>query len=728
MSIETEFESTITNVKNAYQGLDNLGATIPQNKTIENIKNCLDEIYNKFPKTAYAEGSNITLSNTLKGKLDFEEDEDGKKKIGYGQTEQNTTKGINMLDLSNFSAETTINGVKFTPVENGGIKINGTATANAILEFAFSLVLNGNYTMATKLDGTFTNNESPQVILRSSNATVIYNSGMQQNAIKINTFNNINSTIDKVRIVAVNGSTYNCIIYPMCLSGIYNADNLPNFEKFTGNSPSPSPSYPQDIEVVRGKNRLNLENCTKLGNATRTNETSNSVELTGVGAWSNGAYIFPNFAMNTNLRISLKLKSSVARTTGITIFGTNTNDTSGLTSINEDTSSLTANIEKEYSVIFNSGNYKYICMRIWTNYSTTTLDRAILEATEIMLSKGSQATSYLPYNTIEVVERGINLLDKTQVVGNNTATIVTQINTGFRVSAETLGYAGVTTIDVKANTNYFLKFNTNVIVDSGSQKYVRIFAGTTQTTTIATYTFTEGGGTFNTGNNTKINIWFYCSLGGSGTVDYTNVQLEEGSTATTYEPYQTPQTYQLSLGEYEFAKIGNYRDYIWTDRETGKWYIHKELIKLQLTSSLNWSGLFVSQINLYRVDTNDFANIIKYQSSSSQFGLCNRYINSWNDTMVYLSAGHFAVFTDGKIYITTQFTTNNMAVWKDFLDNNDVYVVVPLATPTDTEITDTTFIEQAEEIYNIMSLNGTTIIEIDGNLPMIIKVRALKGE
>ena len=87
MSIETEFQSTIQNVQNAYNGLDNLGATIPQNKTIENIKSCLDEIYDNLPKTSFQTGTEVTLENCLKGKLDFDEDS-GKKVVGIGQTEQ----------------------------------------------------------------------------------------------------------------------------------------------------------------------------------------------------------------------------------------------------------------------------------------------------------------------------------------------------------------------------------------------------------------------------------------------------------------------------------------------------------------------------------------------------------------------------------------------------------------------------------------------------------------
>ena len=43
--------------------------------------------------------------------------------------------------------------------------------------------------------------------------------------------------------------------------------------------------------------------------------------------------------------------------------------------------------------------------------------------------------------------------------------------------------------------------------------------------------------------------------------DLTSIQIEKGSTATTYEPYQE-QTYPLNLGSMELCKIGNYQDLI----------------------------------------------------------------------------------------------------------------------------------------------------------------------
>ena len=66
------------------------------------------------------------------------------------------------------------------------------------------------------------------------------------------------------------------------------------------------------------------------------------------------------------------------------------------------------------------------------------------------------------------------------------------------------------------------------------------------------------------------------------------IQIEAGSTATDYEPYQTPQTYQLSLGEYEFAKIGNYVDTIEYDVENDKVYKNEKIGKNDFNENLGY--------------------------------------------------------------------------------------------------------------------------------------------
>ena len=66
---------------------------------------------------------------------------------------------------------------------------------------------------------------------------------------------------------------------------------------------------------------------------------------------------------------------------------------------------------------------------------------------------------------------------------------------------------------------------------------------------------------------------FYNSSGATtvGTeTEYYNVQIESGSTATAYEPYQG-QTFPVDLGSIELCKIGNYQDYIYKSGGKNLW-------------------------------------------------------------------------------------------------------------------------------------------------------------
>ena len=245
MSIETEFESTITNVKNAYQGLDNLGATIPQNKTIENIKSCLDEIYNNLPKTDYQEGTEVTLSNTLKGKLDYDNGV-----VGIGQSSQESTQGYNLANLNGMN-NTTNNGVTFTiNKENGltkSVKVNGTSVdydsyciGTVYLLPAGTYVVYGN---------GVTNNIITQIVNDTQTAQLGY-SGKDDNTMTLEQDTNI---IIRLRVTV--GATINNVeVKPIIATTSGKA-----FEPYTGGYSSPSPNWEQEIKYVRGKNRFNSE-------------------------------------------------------------------------------------------------------------------------------------------------------------------------------------------------------------------------------------------------------------------------------------------------------------------------------------------------------------------------------------------------------------------------------------------------------------------------------------
>jgi len=207
---------------------------------------------------------------------------------------------------------------------------------------------------------------------------------------------------------------------------------------------------------------------------------------------------------------------------------------------------------------------------------------------------------------------------------------------------------------------------------------------------------------------------------GDSADELTNIQLEEGSTATDYEPYQEPKTYQLSLGDIELCKIDTYRDYLWKNLTNGKWYKHSAIKKLELLGTENWT-YYQAGLVFY---TDDYASFFNGGTGTNLDIYSNYFIGGYfSETNNSIQIGN----TNGRVHVRCDMLTS-LADFKTWLGINKPLLYAKLNTPTDTEITNTTLIEQLENWYNAHSNNGTTIITSNGELPMIIKVRALKGE
>ena len=203
--------------------------------------------------------------------------------------------------------------------------------------------------------------------------------------------------------------------------------------------------------------------------------------------------------------------------------------------------------------------------------------------------------------------------------------------------------------------------------------------------------------------------------------------IEEGSTATTYEPYITPTSHQLSLGDIELCGIGNYKDELIYDVDEDKVYKNKAINKYTFTG--NETG--VIQNSGKRFDITCSANNIPIcinNSTSSEISpiYCNILVAqsgaaTWNGTQgISYNTGN-----NGQILVSINSKTTQTEYLNVLKDNYCYYV---LKEAVKEEITDTTLVNQVKALYNAHSLNGTTIITSNGNLPMIIKVRALKGE
>lgn len=161
----------------------------------------------------------------------------------YGKSEQKQYQGTNLLDLRN-GKNGTGEGVTYTKNEDGSYKRTGTATGvNANVWFA-----GGYYKDAETATVLFTLKAGKYVTRDcvlyhgtdscSGNITI-------NNDLTITGVRNPGQTVEK---------TYNDTIYPRINAGSTDT----GWEPYTGGMPSPSPNYPQEINIIGNNNAINV--------------------------------------------------------------------------------------------------------------------------------------------------------------------------------------------------------------------------------------------------------------------------------------------------------------------------------------------------------------------------------------------------------------------------------------------------------------------------------------
>lgn len=169
----------------------------------------------------------------------------------HGKTEQKTTKGIQLLDLSLMKSGTG-DGLTYTNRGDGSVQVSGTATSQT-----------GNIWFRGKYD---TNIEKLTTLLTLEAGKKYY----IKDCILFEAATNINTQTEVIEVSAeeypegrritgirnprqVVGKTYNEVIYPL----IAESSTAVEWEEYTGEQPSPNPDYPQEIESVENP-KLNI--------------------------------------------------------------------------------------------------------------------------------------------------------------------------------------------------------------------------------------------------------------------------------------------------------------------------------------------------------------------------------------------------------------------------------------------------------------------------------------
>ena len=234
------------------------------------------------------------------------------------------------------------------------------------------------------------------------------------------------------------------------------------------------------------------------------------------------------------------------------------------------------------------------------------------------------------------------------------------------------------------------------------------------------------------------NIFTFWSTASQNTQinDNFTVQVESGSTVTTYEPYvggvpspnpdypQQIQTvtgtqtvsingtdYPISLGSIELCKLGTYQDYIY--KSGSDWKVHKATKTIYL-KDITWLAAPTSVSGKYRMRTSTAPDDIlapadnntKAAIKSSVYGVITA-----GDTYAVRATGISVQATTPHIFIydPNYNTVSSPTAFTQKMATTNATAYYALATATDTTITDTTLISQLEAVRTASLQASNTI-------------------
>ena len=200
-----------------------------------------------------------------------------------------------------------------------------------------------------------------------------------------------------------------------------------------------------------------------------------------------------------------------------------------------------------------------------------------------------------------------------------------------------------------------------------------------------------------------------------------DIQIEANSTMTEYNVYQS-QNYNINLGSIEYAKIESAEDKIYRD-ENGDWYFEEHIGKKVLNGTENW---IYSPVVSNDTITSAFVRGLGGKNLSTY--MCNKF-----PYLTYVSVYTIVEYcgTNGDAMrlgvFKSRLNTPDLQGLKSWLSQNNIKVYFELATPTTTQITDSTLIAQLEALYqNAQSYNETTnVTQTNTKLPFVLNMDVL---
>jgi hypothetical protein len=671
-----------------------LGCTPEKDIEFEIDKRDLPENYNevyvetgiKYHNDIVTEGEEITLKEEKEIPLNLEIS---------GNHKQKTYSGKNILNFG-ASKSGTINGITYSYDENTQIwTVNGTATAKTDVHFGSIIKSKANkvYQLETFHLGGSISSDKCMIYMQDENqnwagwACQLLNVDARQPATKDK---NLSMGLLIFRIES--GITLNNYKFKAQFEQTDNP-TVVEWEPYVGGILSPNPNYPSEIKTVGSNVNLAKE--------------------TQIGYWNNNGV----FDYDSNFASSKQIEVDEGKIYIASLFDKNKKYVGKMVYVLFDKDKNFTRYSGEETITI-ANNEKYVSIRTYANQKKYINDNDYL----IKLEEGSTPTSYSPYGQGSVKVRKCNknlfnayssdLLyylrntDKEKYTINNSNSIKVE---GTGVSWNRLE---ITISNLKPNTKYTITSQiTNItqgwaglLCDYDNNNIFKVSNKEQSNPQI----------TIITDENGKVKIQFYTNY--TSTVQnssaiFNDIELEEGSTATTYETHQE-QSYILPVQQ-EMLE-GDYFDWD-NEEEVHVWE------KLVFKGNENWNvddiynGIAQFSLSVNAVYINDDDTVIRTMSNYFK-GV--GFDSSWLIDNCVTIRKHSRV----RIMISKYTTVEQFKTWlkSKYDEGTPVIVYYKLSTPKRLPFTEEQK-EIAKELSHATTYEGTTHIYSTDSISPVLK-------
>lgn len=599
----------------------------------------------------------------------------------YGNTEQNGTSGAQLLPYPYSQTTITTNGITFTDNGDGSITVKGTATADAY----FNLFANNETALPLNV-GTYI--LSVEGIKNAGYGYGLRNAdGTSKSLPKSEPFTVVDGQKLYTHLVVGSGKKVDETVYPMLNAG---STALP-WEPYTGGQPSPNPDYPQEIRSVKGKNLLKN---------TATSQTINGVTFTV----NEDGTVVANGTASANA--FLEVGRYVLQEENYILNGCPSGGSADKYRIMVNTLNDATVWEVDYGsgVTFSSTKGTEVQCRLLVSAGTTVSNLVF----KPMIRRASIADpTYVPYGCLRVKAHGKNLCP------NNFARCDYQNEDGVKVAIATETHAGTPdkfpipmgkTLTLSHNHAFVGESNVVKIMQFDKNGVFMVRHSASRASNTITFIPDDGC--------KYLAIVIYDSNAGVS-LDSLEVQLEEGTEATAYEPY-TENSITLSQPIVLNGPNGVRDRFVEKD---GVYGVERKFAEVVFDGDESWA--YDSSVK--RVYTTDIQSVAKAPSANdmkanilSDAFIAKSYSVAQTDMQgcVLSTSATLSLFSDG-------FTSKDE--WLAYMAENPITVIYEVAEPTFEPL------PTADQIAlrSLLSYDGVTYLECDSEVVPTIEAECV---